>query len=501
MSLKYILLDAMGIQPYIFRTNTLKIILGSSLALARWQEDCRNICVRSSGDLITSAGGNVLARFDDPDSSTQAISFKDACLQNAPPGMEIAWAIVDGNGKKDSSIWSDLQREIARYKSGDRIEEKDVYPSLPLINPLPGCKHCGIKPNDGAKKVDEKPICADCYELHDLSRDLSSPTNETSIEIISQIPSETNSNFPTDLPALVTNEKGEQELLAIVVLDLNDMGVKVKGVVRSNGFEGLHNFSSKLEKDFRETFEKTIREITFDAKVGNIIRLRPLMVAGDDAVFAMPVSLWISFVQKALCKLKEREISACAGVAVAKHTYPINRLAQMAEHLVTNAKNRYRWENKISDALIDWYLHQETSFTSPVEIRKRNYLIEIQENAQYEVSTQRPYTLEELNELIAKAEKLKRYKNGKSFSNRKLFSLYRALRSGTTATRNTLVYTFLRNEQDSLERYKPLWGWVKDIPGDEPLWEKTTFERDSYTPELYDTKIADVIELGWFLKS
>lgn len=497
MSSTYILLDAMGIQSYIFKTNTLKIILGSSLALARWQVDCRDICLKSRGDLITSAGGNVLARFDGQDFSNQALGFKDACLQKAPPGMEIAWAKVNDNGKKDLEIWSDLQREIARYKAGDR--DQSDYPPSPLTFPLSGCKHCGVGPDDGQGKVPDRSICKDCRDLHGKSDQLNNPTDKTSIEKICSIPLENSGKFtfPVRLDELVTNERDEQELLAVAVFDLNDMGIKVRETVERSGFDELCNFSSKLEEDFSNVFKEVIRELplVLDSKKTKTIRLRPLMIGGDDAVFAMPASLWIFFVQKTLSKLKEKELSACAGVALAKHTYPINRLVQMAEELASNAKNRYRWENKAGDAVIDWHLHQETSFTSPIEIRKRNYIPIRQEDNLYEISTRRPYTLGELEELIKKAEKLK------GLSGRKLFSLYRALRRGTVETRNTLVYTFLRDEQDDLKKYQPLWDWIRDIPGDEPLWEKTEFVRGSYKPSLYDTKIADIIELGWLLES
>lgn len=496
MSAKYVLLDAMGIQSYIFRTNTLRIILGSSLALARWQEDCRGICYDCGGTLITYAGGNVLARFDAPE---KAVKFKDESRQKAPPGMEIAWAMVDGSGKReeDPKRWGDLQIEIAGYKAGNRDTEDYLLPSAkgclsPATLDLSGCKHCGIKPKGGAKKVDGRPVCSDCLKLYELSAELQSEhLGKTVIEKIC-CPPPGHPAFTTDLKTLVTDAQDKQELLAVVVFDLNDMGIKIRKVVKSDGFEKLREFSSTLQTDFCGVFQETIEEI---ASPKGLIRLRPLMVAGDDAVFAMPASIWLPFVRNVLPKLSKKGLSACAGVAIAKHTYPINRLAQMAEELVGNAKNKYRREKKKTDAVIDWHVHQEASFTSPLEIRKRTYIPVKDEDSRYEIATRRPYTWEELDDLILRAEELK------DFSSRKLFSLYRALRNGTKATRNTLVYTFLRDEKENLERYKPLWDWIKDTLGDEPLWEKTTFESGSNKPEIYDTKIADLIELSWFLPS
>ena len=85
----YVLIDAMGIQNYIFETNNLKIIAGASLALARWQKECADL---KQIHIVFSAGGNILAWSSDKE---LAVKFKNRVLDMAPPGLEIAWAIVE----------------------------------------------------------------------------------------------------------------------------------------------------------------------------------------------------------------------------------------------------------------------------------------------------------------------------------------------------------------------------------------------------------------------
>ncbi len=507
----YIFLDAMGIQDYIFDTNTLRIIVGGSLALARWQKGCERICNDHGGNIITSAGGNVLAYFEDKD---RAPAFKDEANFIAPDGMEIAWALVESYENDDETVvWQKLQRKILRYKAGDR-EPPDYLsaPAQPLD--IPGCRHCGERKEDGSAPEDNKDICHICRKRHKWGGELESETGQgTPIEVISRIPLDMGlAKFPNEIDRLVVTPDCNHEHISVVVIDLNDMGAKVREVVMHGGFNDLREFSLELEKNLVAVFKGTVMKIAglsqgFN-KNGQFIRLRPLFLSGDDAAFAMPESLWIPFTREILlqiknnCFFKENSISAGVGVAIARHTYPINRLNRMAEELVKSAKNGHRWEKmkapSFSKSVVDWHLHQESSFASPRQVRERTYIPKRHENSRYEIVTRRPYTLKRFEELHEKANELN---NAFSLSKRKLFTLYQGLRAGTKATRNTLVYDFLRDEKDDMSKYKTVWDLLQSTPGDDPLWEKTSFKREGHNPDLYDTELADILELCSFLQT
>lgn len=500
----YVMLDAMGIQDYLFDTNTLRIIIGGSLALAQWQEACAK---PSGGEVILSAGGNVLARFNGPNAKHNAIAFKDAALNIAPKGMEISWAVTQDCG--DAFItWKKLQSEISRYKAGAR--DPGDYPRRSRPGP-PGCLHCGVRPKRARAKVGGRDACEICNERHLLGGSLTTPTGPTPIEKIYSIPQEEGLNpYPENLEDLVTRGEEEREDLALVIVDLNDMGAKLREIIQSsNGFWALKEFSKELEQEFTELFCKTVRTLSGTAKgfdqAHQRIRIRPLFLAGDDALFAMPASLWIPFLEQVFASMAKsggffrgHNISASAGVAVAKHTYPISRMARMAQELLKGAKNRLRWEKTekpdLFDFALDWHAHQESSFASPFQVRIRNY-VRRDENRDYEIATKRPYLWSRFKELLQDAHHL----NG--YSNRKLYTLYRGLRGGVRSTRDTLVHHFLRDESQDLKKYDRLWDWVLRTGGaGHPLWEKTNFRRQTYQPNLFDTEFADLLELRWFLE-
>lgn len=490
----YILLDAIGIQRYIFETNTLRIITGSSLWLAQWQEECKKLCDNHGGELITSAGGNVLAKFTNAD---KAIKFKDSAINIRPAGLEIAWAEVDGNGKSDSKVWSELQVEIAKFKAGDRDKNEYIQPQK-FIDKI-SCQFCGVRPSDGNEKIEKKDICEVCRQKYKKGNSLTeSRSAQTPIESLNRKAG----SFPQELDKMVEiPESKETELLAVVVIDLNEMGTRIENIVKDKGFKELHTFSEGLESDIAGICNGLIDDMigkgdnwkNLNVKNKNGLCLRPLFLGGDDLVFAMPASLWQTFVSFIFDRLKGKNLEACAGIMIAKHNFPINQLVEMAEDLCANAKNlvKYRKQNNenISGFALDWHVHQESVFESPVSIRKRTLVKDLQ-NYTYAIATDKPYLYEEFVKIRNEVGNLSK------ISNRKLFSIYQGLRQTPQNTRDILVYEFLRNENEKMDKYTKIWEWVKQSGSQYPLWDiKKNMSVDNSTYTIFYSKYADILEL------
>ena len=490
MSSYYVLLDVMGIQRHVFETNNLRVIVGASLSLSLWQKAC---AVEWPQNVISSAGGNVLARFND---ESEAEAFRiEAIGEMAPPGLEIAWAQVNA-GKDDFSTWNALQLEISGYKCGDRAIS---YPYMSSAGKS-GCQHCGIRPSDGLSLVKEKRICSVCRSCYNASKNLKEIQQGDNIAIEKLYQAATKVGFtdafPDELVDLVRQNDDKNDMLAIVVIDLNNLGNKVKEEVEKEGFEGLTKFSEDIESAISEVWSELIIEVAKKQKTavgGRFFKMRPLLMGGDDMVVALPSRLWPQVVQFILKELSERGFHACAGIAVAKHNFPINRLVQMAEELVTSAKGfaRYRCTNEIPEvSAIDWHNHQEAAFTSPLSVRRNRYIREIGQTI--ECATMRPYTLSAFETLVQASSELE-----KGLARRKLHLLYRSLREGVQSTRDTLVHVFLRDETKGLEKYPGIWSLVEDVSGTFPLWQDAPdLTVDNKPMEIHDTHVADMLELA-----
>jgi hypothetical protein len=506
----YVLLDAMGIQKYIFQTNRLKIILGASLKLARWQSDCLRFA--GNGKIISSAGGNVLASFETE--IEEADRFIENCLKARPPGMEIAWAKKQRkDNEDDSKLWQRLQLAIARYKAGDRASDAYGYFSRGYKG-LPGCNYCGIRPADGGVKLDEeKSACTECRKLFNTQADMltgAAGADASCIEKLQNLPSELwgeEAGYPQSLEDLVQyGESREDDLLAVVVVDLNEMGNRIKEGVKEEGFGWLQKFSQKIENDVCISVTEAITSIwnneetssLFRFEMKNIkgLRINPLVAAGDDLVFALPARLWQPFVAELLQDLSKRGHAACAGIVVAKHTFPVNRLVLMAEELTANAKAHVRHLKQIGEEAqeypgvsLDWHVHQETAFSSPLEARRRTFFRELKTSGEFHLATSRPYTLRDFYKLRADTEA---WSAKQALTGTKMFTLRESVMAGPEKTRDVLIYVYLRGENNELTVYDPLWREIEKSQNNEfPLWSSENFGKR----KLYTSRIVDLLEL------
>ena len=476
----YSFIDITGIQRTIFETNRQKIILGASLQLANWQDKCAGYL--GTGKLVSSAGGNVFAYFEE-ENNESAYDYAQKCSDEAALiGFGSAWAVAEGTPPDTVDIlghyrtWQSIQREIGRHKAGDR-DPCDYTSKITLdkywmftFQKNHICHECGTRP---AEKPD---LCEICESRLNTSPFCKSKTLFNRLYV--------NNSFPTELKDLASTEKGEDKPpIAIITIDLNNMGKRFLEYVRSDGFNDFRKMSETLDNNLFEIYNKAISAAS---KPKHCV---PLLLAGDDAVFAMPVSSWVPFVKSVFDSLTEKNLMACAGVVIAPHNYPFSRLVNMAEELCASAKERFRYEQSKSscfnECVVDWHVFKESAFVSVMEARRRGFVKVEKNGIECTISTKKPYAHSEFNSLASTADSWKKDKN---LSEGKLFSLYRAILAGEETTRNVLVYEFLRDEKPDLTKYAKIWEKV-NTGG---LWHE--YENSPYTVHVSDT--ADCIELG-----
>jgi hypothetical protein len=136
---------------------------------------------------------------------------------------------------------------------------------------------------------------------------------------------------------------------------------------------------------------------TFDDRHG----VRPyevLMLGGDDLLIACRADKALSFAQAYAAELNnillvDREpLDVGIGVAIAKASYPLHRLHELAEALATSAKRLYRADPSVG-SVIDWQIVTNSWFDNVAEARRaaelRHYMVDgRQENV---VLSRRPY--------------------------------------------------------------------------------------------------------------
>lgn len=148
--------------------------------------------------------------------------------------------------------------------------------------------------------------------------------------------------------------------------------------------------------------------------------LIPLMLGGDDLLLVCRAEIALPFMV-ALCKELDTlqansngfKLTLGAGVVIAKHTIPIHRLHEVAEHLAKSAKRRFRGLTEAGEdgrSVIDWAVYSTALVDDPEGFRPRDWLRG--KGSHLRVLSQRPVDvlgkgLGSLQGLVEGAKKLK----------------------------------------------------------------------------------------------
>lgn len=173
-------------------------------------------------------------------------------------------------------------------------------------------------------------------------------------------------SFPTQFEELA----GEDNFLAVVHIDGNAMGNRVKNITSDPGqwedcCKRMRRFSEGVQQDFESALrcvEEALIEQGYTAD--KMLPIRPVILAGDDVCFVTQGSLGLECARVFLEALSKRinvqdgkAYAACAGVAMVHVKYPFHAAYDLAEELCSNAKRfgaELDPEGRIS--AMDWHL-------------------------------------------------------------------------------------------------------------------------------------------------
>lgn len=406
------LLDIVGIQRYVFSSNKLKENIGASYLIqqiyeeplqgtireifpgidtnvfAAWREKPEEITIRQSETLFEIGyigGGNALLFFKEQSHAQEFVSKWTRRLLVETPGIITAAAIeefdLDDFQKSKKNLFKKLSENKFKY--------------IPQT----------IIPRHG--------ITADCartgysqevwYEGPDDEKKgyISSVANAKLISA-----KEANYKITGDFEKVLKNEycfideldqlgqlPGEDSHIAVVHIDGNGMGNRFIGTAT---LEKTRDLSRTVATATQNTFKNLIAKITdqfelIEKSLGHtshsyprnkysqkIIPLRPIIIGGDDITFVCNGKLGIYFAKLFLEFFAnekvsdEKEISACAGIAITKTKYPFYRGYALAEQLCANAK-KARKEKKDAGSWLDFHIAYGGFSGEMVDIRKNHF--------------------------------------------------------------------------------------------------------------------------------
>ena len=328
-----------GIQNFIFQTNELKDIVGASELVA---QICTQLFRETVGEpyrdeaLIIGAAGNVRYYFDDLETCAKTVCDFPRRVMIEAPGITISQAVVEMTGDFPDSI-NELEEKL-------RSQRNQPQPSLTLG--ALGMKRSNktglpLVASEGQDKSVDMTTAAKRRYIHALSLAKKSFYGTDSDKKVDA------DRYPYDIAKLTDRN----DWIAIVHADGNSLGQIVQRI--GGDMEQYRRFSQLLDEATERAANAAFEKL--EVREGDAYPLRPVVLGGDDMTVIIRGSLAIAYAREFIRQFEYHTgqgelgeivhratglpcLTACAGVAFIKSSYPFHYGYKLAEELCSAAK-------------------------------------------------------------------------------------------------------------------------------------------------------------------
>ena len=326
-----------GIQGFIFSTNSLKDIVGGSELVEKICTTLFESNYQQGATRIINAAGNIKCVYDDLQECKKTVLEFPKTVMQAAPGITISQAVVkvtEEELKTHFASCMDLlekKLKIQRNKPARSMTvgfmgvERSRTTGLPAIT------------QESQEYLDEGTL---------KKRNLS--TGGKATIALAEKSFGIKDFSPRNIALDIKNLTDKNDWIAIIHADGNGLGQILSKFSRS--MEKLKDFSEKLNQatcqTARAAFKKvyTAEDYTQDS---SIFPFRPVVLGGDDMTMICKASLALDYVKVYLEEFEnatkqklgaDNGLTACAGIAFIKSSYPFHYGYDLAETLCTQAK-------------------------------------------------------------------------------------------------------------------------------------------------------------------
>lgn len=329
-----------GIQNFIFQTNELKDIVGASELVA---QICTQIFRETVGApfrdeaLIIGAAGNVRYYFDDLKVCARTVRDFPRRVMIEAPGITISQAVVEMTGDFPDRI-NELEEKL-------RSQRNQPQPSLTLG--ALGMKRSNktglpLVASEGSGKSVDMTTAAKRRYIHALSLAKKSFYGTDSDKEVDP------DQYPYDIAKLTD----KNDWIAIVHADGNSLGQIVQRI--GGDMAQYQRFSQLLDEATERAANAAFEKL--EVREGDAYPLRPVVLGGDDMTVIIRGSLAIAYAQEFIRQFEYHTgqgelgqivhgatelpyLTACAGIAFIKSSYPFHYGYKLAEDLCSAAKH------------------------------------------------------------------------------------------------------------------------------------------------------------------
>ena len=341
-----------GIQDFIFMTNKLREIVGASEIV---KEICDDMFFEVSGidrdsdNLILAAAGNIKCIFEENQREKLEIVVKyfPKMVMEYAPGITISQAVIKFE-RETSQALKELEIALKVQRNISSMPLETGYMALNRARKTGGIYFKNGDEESTVKKSDKSDQIG---MFKDLSGFNEIKSGELSFEM----------NHITDT--------GNNKWLAVVHADGNGLGNIIQNIGnRLTDENKFHKFSQAIDSSTKAALQIAFKEVILKdkgeyekGKKSESYRypIRPVLIGGDDVTLIIRADLALDFTTLFLKKFEEISkikfaefnfselnygLSACAGIAYIKESYPLHYALHLAEDLTKDAKKMVKKE-------------------------------------------------------------------------------------------------------------------------------------------------------------
>lgn len=369
-----VLIDLRAIQDYIFSSNKLRDNLGASYLVSHIFDDFKDEEKGFCG------GGNLYLHCDSETQAKEIVKNLSRAIFETAPGLSFN-AVIEET-REEENFSSRMERLHQKLQ-----EEKQTHQQITTLRSYGVNAQCSSGPLS-AQYVDYsegwKKYISEVVKAKRLASDKAKDKINKEYQNIMGKEFVLSEEFNK-----LGQKEGEDSHLAVVYIDGNDIGKLYKG---QKSLAEYQNLSRKMNNAMSDALKATIKILADNIRKGKWkyyeqeinsenaeslpIPLRPIYIGGDDITFVCEGKLGIvlacTYIDQIKTILNEKDITFCAGIAIAKTNFPFFQTYKAAEALCSSAKNKRFKENE-NESYIDFHRINASIYSDLEKVRKVQY--------------------------------------------------------------------------------------------------------------------------------